>query len=80
VEETTRLGAPSEVPRELHRRANGKAYVLLELDREAVQGKVHWLGVRLRKSKQEDQSIGVDLITALMKATGIASIHDTDDD
>jgi hypothetical protein len=78
VEETIRAGVPSEIKSELHRRGSGKQYVLLELDRQETKGMVHWLGVKLRKSKQADVSIAVDLITALMKAADISEIVDTD--
>ena len=78
VEETTREGVRSEIPGELATQTAGKSYVVLEFDRRQVRGKVHWLGVRLRKSKKDDVSIGVQLITALMKAAAISEIIDTD--
>ena len=39
---------------------------------------VSWLDNRIRRSKKVDVSIGVDLITALMKAARIVEIVDTD--
>jgi hypothetical protein len=80
VEETTREGAASDLERELQRRSDNKAYVLLELDRQQERGRVLWLGVKLRKTKKADVSIAVNLITELMKAAGIREIIDTDED